>query len=173
MIFYLDILKFIIASSYWAGLVIIPIVLWTYVFQGIYFNLSFWYKLTDMTRWGAYFSFISLIINLLLQIIFVPKLSYVASAFSAGISYFVVMLLSYFIGKKHLNIPYDLRSIGVYTLFVLLLLGCFYALNSLLQLRLAFKLLLGTCLLACYIIFMIRKDFPLSSLPIIGKYFKK
>ena len=173
MIFYLDILKFIIASSYWAGLVIIPIVLWTYVFQGIYFNLSFWYKLTDMTRWGAYFSFISLIINLLLQIIFVPKLSYVASAFSAGISYFVVMLLSYFIGKKYLNIPYDLRSIGVYTLFVVLLLGCFYALSSLLQLRLAFKLLLGTGLLTCYIIFMIRKDFPLSSLPIVGQYFKK
>ncbi|MBQ1858494.1 MAG: lipopolysaccharide biosynthesis protein, partial [Paludibacteraceae bacterium] len=38
VIFYLDIFRYIISSNYWEGLKIVPVVLWTYVFQGIYFN---------------------------------------------------------------------------------------------------------------------------------------
>ena len=127
MIFYLDILKFIVAESYWSGLKVVPVVLWTYIFQGIYFNLSFWYKLTDQTKWGAYFSLIGVAITFVLQVIFVPQWGYMASAASGTVCYFVIMLLSYFIGKKHLEIPYDLRSIGGYTLLTVLLLAVYYA----------------------------------------------
>lgn len=129
VIFYLDIFKYIIPSKYWTGLKIVPVVLWTYVFQGIYFNLSFWYKLTDETKWGAYFSLIGLVITLVLQIVGVPKIGYWASCGSSLVCYFVIMLLSYFIGKKHLSIPYDLRSAGKYTLFTLLFLGAYYGGN--------------------------------------------
>ncbi|MCQ2324725.1 MAG: oligosaccharide flippase family protein [Paludibacteraceae bacterium] len=126
VVFYLDIFKYIIGPSYWEGLKIVPVVLWTYVFQGIYFNLSFWYKLTDETKWGAYFSLIGLVITLVLQIVGVPKIGYWASCGSSLICYFVIMLLSYFVGKKHLSIPYDLRSAGKYTLLTLCFLGAYY-----------------------------------------------
>ena len=53
VIYYLDIIKFLIAKEYWVGLVVVPIVLITYIFQGISFNLSFWYKLSDKTNWCA------------------------------------------------------------------------------------------------------------------------
>ena len=129
VVFYLDIFKYIIGPSYWEGLKIVPVVLWTYVFQGIYFNLSFWYKLTDETKWGAYFSLIGLVITLVLQIVGVPKIGYWASCGSSLVCYFVIMLLSYFVGKKHLSIPYDLRSAGKYTLFTLLFLGAYYGGN--------------------------------------------
>ena len=76
VVFYLDIFRYIVSSAYWDGLKIVPVVLWTYVFQGIYFNLSFWYKLTDETKWGAYFSLIGLAITLILQIIGVPRIGY-------------------------------------------------------------------------------------------------
>ncbi|MCQ2342507.1 MAG: lipopolysaccharide biosynthesis protein [Paludibacteraceae bacterium] len=126
VIVYLDIFKYIISAAYWEGLRIVPVVLWTYVFQGIYFNLSFWYKLTDQTRWGAYLSLIGLTITLVLQIVFVPRIGYWASCGSSLVCYLVVMLLSYFVGRKHLKVPYDLRRIGVYAALTIALLLVFY-----------------------------------------------
>ncbi len=158
MIFYLDLLKFIIAPSYWEGLKIVPIVLWTYIFQGVYFNLSFWYKLTDKTQWGAYFSIIGVIITFGLQVVFVPRIGYMASALSSTVCYLVIMLLSYLIGRKHLTIPYDLRRIGVYTLVVLILLVGYYALAQLLPINEWIKMSIGTMLLVIYSVIFYRLD---------------
>ena len=172
MVVYLDILKFIIAPSYWSGLKVVPIVLWTYIFQGIYFNLSFWYKLTDKTRFGAYFSLIGLIITFVLQVIFVPRFSYMASAASSTVCYFVIMLLSYFVGKRYLPIPYNLRSIGQYTLLVLALLAVYYLTRHFTG-RMSISMAVGTVLVVIYLTVVVRRDFPLSSLPVIGKYFHR
>ena len=158
MIFYLDLLKFIIAPSYWEGLKVVPIVLWTYIFQGVYFNLSFWYKLTDKTQWGAYFSIIGVVITFGLQVLFVPKIGYMASALSSTICYLVIMLLSYFVGRKHLEIPYDLRRIGIYTLVVLTLLAGYYALARLLPLNDWIKMGIGSILLIIYCGIFYRLD---------------
>lgn len=173
MIFYLDILKFIVAESYWSGLRIVPVVLWTYIFQGVYFNLSFWYKLTDRTQWGAWFSLIGVAITFTLQIIFVPKIGYMASAASSTVCYFVIMLLSYFVGRRYLVIPYDLKSIGGYTVLTLLLLGIYYAVRQLVpQHSMSISMAVGTVLLIIYLVVLIKKDFPLSGLPVVGKWFK-
>lgn len=173
MIFYLDILKFIVSESYWSGLRIVPVVLWTYIFQGVYFNLSFWYKLTDRTQWGAWFSLIGVAITFTLQIIFVPKIGYMASAASSTVCYFVIMMLSYFVGRRYLVIPYDLKSIGGYTVLTLLLLGIYYAVRQLLpQHSMSISMAVGTVLLIIYLVVLIKKDFPLSGLPVVGKWFK-
>ena len=158
MIFYLDLLKFIIAPSYWEGLKVVPVVLWTYIFQGVYFNLSFWYKLTDKTQWGAYFSIIGVVITFALQAIFVPRIGYMASAASSTVCYFVIMLLSYFVGRKHLEIPYDLRRIGIYTLLVLALLAGYYSLAQLLLTNEWLKMGVGTLLLIIYCVIFYRLD---------------
>ncbi len=126
VVVYLDIFKYIIGPSYWQGLRIVPVVLWTYVFQGVYFNLSFWYKLIDKTQWGALFSVIGLVITLALQIIFVPRIGYWASCGSSLVCYLVIMLLSYFVGQRRLPVPYDLSRIGIYTALILVLLLVFY-----------------------------------------------
>ena len=158
MIFYLDLLKFIIAPSYWEGLKIVPIVLWTYIFQGIYFNLSFWYKLTDKTQWGAYFSIIGVVITFALQAIFVPRIGYIASAASSTVCFFVLVLFSYFVGRKHLEIPYDLRRIGIYTLLVVAILAGYYCLAQLLPLNEWIKMGIGTILLIIYCAIFYRLD---------------
>lgn len=159
MIFYLDLLKFIIAPSYWEGLKIVPIVLWTYIFQGVYFNLSFWYKLTDKTQWGAYFSIIGVIITFALQAIFVPRIGYMASAASSTVCYLVIMLLSYFIGRKHLEIPYDMRRIGIYTAVVVVVLAVYYALAYLLPINEWIKMSIGTILIIAYSLIFYKLDF--------------
>ncbi|MBQ7209295.1 MAG: lipopolysaccharide biosynthesis protein [Paludibacteraceae bacterium] len=173
MVFYLDLLKFIIAPSYWSGLKIVPIVLWAYIFQGIYFNLSFWYKLTDRTQWGAWLSLIGLAITFVVQLVFVPRIGYMASAASGLVCYFTIMLISYFIGKKYLPVPYDLKTIGGYTLLTLLLLAIFYAVRYLVPTHaMSISMATGTLLLVVYSVVMFKYDFPLSALPVVGKFFK-
>ena len=158
MIFYLDLLKFIIAPSYWEGLKIVPIVLWTYIFQGVYFNLSFWYKLTDKTQWGAYFSLIGVIITFGLQAIFVPRIGYVASAASSTVCFFILMLFSYFVGRKHLSIPYDLRRIGIYTGVVVSILAGYYGLAQLLSMNAWAKMGIGSVLFIVYCVLFYHLD---------------
>ena len=164
VIFYLDIFRYIISSAYWEGLKIVPVVLWTYVFQGIYFNLSFWYKLTDETKWGAYFSLIGLGITLVLQIVGVPRIGYWASCGSSLVCYFVVMLLSYFIGQKKAPIPYDLKNIGGYTVLTLGLLAVYYALRLYYIHNMWVLMGIGTALIGIYLFVLTRKDFPLTAI---------
>ena len=164
VIFYLDIFRYIVSSAYWEGLKIVPVVLWTYVFQGIYFNLSFWYKLTDETKWGAYFSLIGLGITLVLQIVGVPRIGYWASCGSSLVCYFVIMCLSYFIGQKKAPIPYDLKRIGVYTALTLGLLAVYYAIRLYYVHNTWVLMAIGTVLIGIYLFVLTRKDFPLTAL---------
>ena len=163
VIFYLDIFRYIVSSAYWEGLKIVPVVLWTYVFQGIYFNLSFWYKLTDETKWGAYFSLIGLVITLVLQIVGVPLIGYWASCGSSLVCYFVIMVLSYVIGQKKAPIPYDLKSIGGYTALTLALLGVYYAFRLYYVQNMWALMGIGTILIGLYLIILTRKDFPIQN----------
>ena len=163
VIFYLDIFRYIVSSAYWEGLKIVPIVLWTYVFQGVYFNLSFWYKLTDETKWGAYFSLIGLAITLLLQIIGVPLIGYWASCGSSLVCYFCIMLLSYFLGQKKAPIPYDMKRIGLYTLLTLALLGIYYVIRLNTSLNMWILMAIGTVLLCIYLAVLNKLDFPLTN----------
>ena len=171
MIFYLDIFKLIIKNpDYWEGFRVIPIVLFSYIFQGVFFNLSLWYKLIDKTMYGAWFSLIGLAITLTLNIIFVPIYSYMASAWAAFVSYFVMMLLSYFIGQKHMPINYDLKTIGLYTVVTLVL----YVASFLVNTQYAFvNYAYRTVLLILFVALVIKRDFPLSEIPVIKKFIKK
>ena len=162
VIFYLDFFRYIISSAYWEGLKIVPVVLWTYVFQGVYFNLSFWYKLTDETKWGAYFSLIGLVITLVLQIVGVPRIGYWASCGSSLVCYFVIMVLSYVIGQKKAPIPYDLKSIGLYTALTIGLLAVYYALRLYYIHNTWLLMAAGTVLIVIYLFVLTRKDFPIQ-----------
>ena len=159
VIFYLDIFRYIVSSAYWEGLKIVPVVLWTYVFQGVYFNLSFWYKLTDETKWGAYFSLIGLVITLVLQIVGVPLIGYWASCGSSLICYFVIMVLSYVIGQKKAPIPYDLKRIGLYTVITLALLAVYYAIRLNTSLNMWLLMAIGTVLIGIYLLVLNKLDF--------------
>ena len=143
VLFYLDVLKFIIGRDYWPGLRVVPIVMAAEIFMGIYFNLSFWYKLTDQTKWGAWFSLAGCFVLVLLNLLLIPRYSYMGCAWAGFAGYGTAMLLSYFIGQKKFPIPYDLRAMGGYMLLAALL----YLLSAVVEvehlvLRLAFRSLL-------------------------------
>jgi O-antigen/teichoic acid export membrane protein len=169
LVFYLDIFKYVIRSDYWEGLRVVPIVLFSYIFQGVFFNLSVWYKLTDKTMYGAWFSIVGSIITVAINVAFVPIFSYMASAWAAFICYFAIMLLSYFFGQKHMPVKYDLKSIGLYTGVALVLYGISLFVNTP---YLFINLALKTVLLIVFVALVVKRDFPLSNVPFIKKILK-
>lgn len=128
VMFFLPILKHFVSEAYWPGLKIVPIMMIAELFFGVFFNLSLWYKLTDKTRWGMYFSLLGFVMMFSLNILLVPLLGipdgYVGSAWAALISYFVMMLLSYFVGRHFYPLPYQIKRIGIYTLVALIFWAC-------------------------------------------------
>ena len=112
---YLPILKYMIGSDYWEGLKVIPIVMAAEIMMGIFFNLSFWYKLIDKTIYGALFSLAGCIALLAVNIWGIPRFSYMACAWGGVAGYGTAMLLSYFVGQRINPIPYPIRSIAAYT----------------------------------------------------------
>ena len=106
--------KYLIGENYWSALNIVPILLMAYLFLGIYYNVSIWYKLKDKTYIGAIIAFAGAIITIASNIILIPRIGYIGASWSALICYFVMCTLAYFTGRKHLKIPYDVLSILAY-----------------------------------------------------------
>ena len=168
---YIDILKFLIGETYWEGLRVVPIVMAAEIMFGVFFNLSFWYKLTDRTIWGAYFSGIGAIVLIAIDILLIPRFSYMACAWAGFAAYATSMLLSYFIGQRYYPIAYPIRQMSAYVLLTIVLFLAMQYANSILPLWAA--LIANTLLIAVFAAYLVKNDFPLSSLPIIGKKFKK
>ncbi len=128
---FLEILKHFINPDYWVALEIVPIVLLANLFLGIYHNLSIWYKLTDKTRYGMYFSVFGAIITIVFNLIMLPIVGYMASAWATLLAYGLMMLLSYQVGKKHYPIPYELKkTIGYLVLAVFIAYFSYYLLEK-------------------------------------------
>ena len=171
VIAYLDILRYIIGSDYWEGLRVVPIVMAAEIMMGIYFNLSFWYKLIDKTIWGAIFSGIACMVLVAVNVIFVPRYGYMACAWGGFSGYFTCMALSYLVGRKKNPINYPLKDIALYVVFAALLMVLMLMLNH--NLGMFGALALNTVLLLLFVALIVKRDFPLSNLPVVGKYFRK
>ena len=116
VVVFVDILKpYIVRSEdYWEAMWVVPIILLANFCLGIYHNLSVWYKITDRTKFGAYISIVGAIITLAINIMFIQTYGYKASAVATLVAYAVMMLLSYYFGRKYYPIPYNLKKIGLY-----------------------------------------------------------
>ena len=111
---WMPVLKYIIGADYREGLGVVPIVMMAEIFMGIYFNLSFWYKLIDKTIFGAWFSLAGCIVLFAVNILLIPTYGYWACAWGGFAGYGTAMVLSYVIGQKKNPIPYPLKSITLY-----------------------------------------------------------
>lgn len=123
VMFFIDILRYFIASSYWEGLGVVPIIMIAEFFFGVFFNLSLWYKLTDRTHWGMWFSLLGLAVTIGLNCLLVPIMGYMGSAWAALACYSVMMIASYLVGRIKFPIGYEVKRLTGYFLFALLLFG--------------------------------------------------
>jgi len=111
---FIDIFRYFIGPDFRSGLMIVPIILMANLLLGIFYNLSVWYKLTDKTGYGAIIAFTGAIITVVLNIVLVPEYGYIGAAWAHLSCYFTMVVISFFWGRKHYSISYDLRNIFLY-----------------------------------------------------------
>ena len=167
---YMDILKHLIGRDYWDGLKVVPIVMAAEIMMGVYFNLSFWYKLIDKTIWGAWFSGAGCLVLVIVNVVFVPRYGYMACAWAGFAGYGTAMLLSYFVGQRHYPINYPVKDMALYVVVAVVLCLAMRWANA--SLPAWGALSANTVLLLAFAAMIVKRDFPLKQLPVIGKYFK-
>ena len=168
---WMPLLQHIIGADYREGLGVVPIVMVAEIMMGVYFNLSFWYKLSDQTIYGAVFSIIGCAVLFAVNLLFIPRFGYWACAWGGVAGYGTAMVLSYIVGQKKNPIPYPMRDIAQYVgLTMIFYVGMWRAVQDLPTWA---ALVLNTLLIVLFVAVVIRRDLPLKNLPVIGKYFKK
>ena len=167
---YIDVLQLILGRGYREGMAVVPIVMVAEIMMGVYFNLSFWYKLIDRTIYGAWFSLAGCAVLFLINYLFIPQYSYMACAWGGVAGYGTAMVLSYIVGQRKNPIPYPMKSIMVYVLLTALIYAVMHFTSSW---HLALRLVLNTLLILAFLAYIIHHDFPLRSLPYVGRFFRK
>jgi O-antigen/teichoic acid export membrane protein len=153
--FFIDIVGLFVGSRFREGLVVVPILLMANLFLGIYFNLSIWYKLTDKTWYGAIITLVGTLVTIVLNVLLIPKIGYLGSAWAALACYFSMVVISYFFGKKHYPIPYET---GRMALLIVGAVGLYFLSLALPDLAGAIKHLSRILLLAVFAIFVMLVD---------------
>ncbi len=121
---------FLTNPEYRAGLGIVPFLLLGYLFSGIYYNLSVWYKLTDRTQFGAIITGIGALLTILANYFLIPVLGYFGSSLATLITFFSMATLSYLLGQKHYPIPYKTSRILEYIGVASIIVFVFYQLDT-------------------------------------------
>jgi len=137
------------------GFLVVSILLLANLFLGIFYNLSIWYKLTEKTKYGAYLSIFGAIITLILNFVLIPIIGFVGSAIATLVCYFSMSVASYFIGKRHFPIPYNLKTIGLY---IFNMLGIYFFIYFSRE-----NILFNALLLVGFIIFVYLTEKPKTS----------
>ena len=167
---WMPVLQYIIGEDYREGLGVVPIVMVAEIMMGVYFNLSFWYKLIDKTIYGAWFSLAGCLVLFAVNILFIPKYGYWACAWGGVAGYGTAMVLSYIVGQKKNPIPYPMKDIIAYVAMTAVFTALMYATAHLPAWA---QLVFNTIFIIAFVAFIIKRDLPLSSLPVIGKKFRK
>ena len=157
---YLDIIKYFIGKTYWAGLKVVPVLLIANMCLGIFFNLSMWYKLTGQTRYGAYFSVFGALITIAANLLLIPKMGYMGAAWATLICYASMMIASYVSGQRNYPVPYETKKILIYVLFALVLFFISKAIDVYLDPGAVLQLTINTLLLGGYLFTLSRYERP-------------
>ena len=167
---WMPLLQYIIGEDYREGLGVVPIVMVAEIMMGVYFNLSFWYKLIDKTIYGAWFSLAGCTVLFAINILLIPSYGYWACAWGGVAGYGTAMVLSYIIGQKKNPIPYPMKEITFYVCIAAVCYSLIAFLTS--DLPMWASLILNTIIIALFVAYIINHDLPLRNLPVIGKYFR-
>ena len=170
---WMPLLQYIIGEEYREGLAVVPIVMAAEIMMGVYFNLSFWYKLIDKTIYGAWFSLVGCAVLFAVNILFIPQYGYWACAWGGVAGYGTAMVLSYVVGQKKNPIPYPMRSMAIYVLVTVILTMMMNWFAERFDFGMIAQLAFNTICILCFVSYILHNDLPLSSLPVIGKYFKR
>jgi O-antigen/teichoic acid export membrane protein len=170
---FLPVWRYFIDPKYWEGLKVVPILLLANMSLGIYYNLSIWYKLINKTIAGATITLIGTAITIFINYFFIPRYSYVASAWATFLCYFSMMVISFVWGQKEYYVPYPWKKLLSYIFIALLLYFLHTGLTKIYS-NTGFSLSLAIILILAFILFILKvekKEF--IQLPYVGILVRK
>lgn len=112
----LDVAGLLINEERRVGLGVVPLLMLGNLFLGIYYNISFWFKLSDKTQYGTLITVVGLAVTFGLNYLLIPQIGYMGCAWAFLISSFVMMTLCYILGETHYPVPYNVVSAVGYVL---------------------------------------------------------
>jgi O-antigen/teichoic acid export membrane protein len=110
---------YLIGKAYWDGLYIVPIILLSYLFYGIYINLMAGIYIEKKTKYLPYITGVAAIINIIFNFLLIPKINMMGCAIATLLSYLVMVIGIYLVSQKYYFIKYEIKKIVL--IFVLLL----------------------------------------------------
>ena len=159
---YISGFKYIIAGSHLrGGLAIVPIVSMGYLLFGVFVNLSIWYKVKDMTRFGAYLTLLGALITVLINVLMVPLYGYMASAWAHIACYGVMIAGSYYLSRKYYPIDYPVWKILSYIISAVLIVIAVSVIN---YGSIALELSVNTIIIAAFMAYAEYRDKAFSIL---------
>lgn len=109
----LDLVKYFTGENFWLGMSIVPVLLLAYLFLGIYYNISIWFKVTDKTYYGTVITVIGAVITIAGNYILIPMYGFMGSAVAALLCYSFMAIICYWLGQRNYPIPYSVgRDVG-------------------------------------------------------------
>lgn len=119
----IDLFRYLIGANFREGLYLVPVLLMAYLFLGIYYNVSIWYKLADKTLYGAAIATVGALVTLIGSLLLLPVYGVNASAWIAFLCYFTMVILAWRLGQKHYPIHYPLSRILVHLAAIIIFLA--------------------------------------------------
>lgn len=102
----LDIIQLVMGKDYRVGIHVVPVLLLAYLFLGVYYNFSVWFKITDKTQYGTMISVGGAVLTIAGNLLLIPLFGFMGSSWAAVICYFSMTVACYLIGQKFHPIPY-------------------------------------------------------------------
>lgn len=125
----LDLIKHFIGDNFWDGLAIVPILLLAYLFLGIYYNISIWFKLTNQTHVGTFITILGVLVTVVANYLLIPRFGYMGSSWAALLCYAVMTIACYAWGQKYHPIPYSVGKDLIYIFSTMLVVYLVYAIE--------------------------------------------
>ncbi len=108
-----------INPQYWPALGIVPIILASYFFNGVFTNFTAGFLITKKTKYLPIAVGFAALINVLMNILLIPSLSYWGSAWANLGAYLASAVLIYIISRKIYPIKYEWNRIAIIIVSVL------------------------------------------------------
>jgi O-antigen/teichoic acid export membrane protein len=173
---FLDVWKYFMGSThkeYWNGLLVVPVLMLSKIFLGIYYNLSVWYKVTNKNLIGAWITITGVLVTALVNFFLIPYWGYWACATATVCCYGWMMIVSAMWGQKYYPVPYPWAKIILYITISIGLFFCYYFLREvILPIWVLHLASLGLCLIFLLVVFFIEKD-EFRKFPVVGRFFQR
>ncbi|MDR2026916.1 MAG: polysaccharide biosynthesis C-terminal domain-containing protein [Prevotellaceae bacterium] len=153
--FYSDMLQYILGKNFRTGMTVLPVMLFAYMLSGINQNVSMWYKLVSKTKIAMIVTLAGLFTTVIVNLLFMPKYSYMAAAWGHVASYSVMIFISWQLSKRYCKIPYQWTSILLYMMSGIAL---FFVSKIIETPSIPLNLIFNTVLLALFVLFVVKKE---------------